>query len=638
MGAPAPASETARADRYSGGNNPAVIPMLNRLSIRFRLNAALTLLALLLAITGTIGVIGMRASDANINEIYTNQLASTSLVGKAQLNAAIVRTTLDRAVFHPDAADVPAILDKANGYRTKSDDAWKQYKTLPMNADESRLAADMETKRNAFFRDGIEPLMTALRARDAATVDKVVMNVIPPLSVALSAAADALDRSQVEQAKAAYESAAARSHAFLMLIIGAIGVGIAAALGCAFGLHRAISVPLSKMLGHFSAISNGNLTERITVGSKDEMGALTQGLIDMQHGLIRTIVTMRGGSESIASATKQIAAGNMDLSQRTEEQASSLEETASSMEELTSIVRQNADNARQASQLAGNASDIAVKGGEVVGRVIETMSGINDSSKKIADIIGVIEGIAFQTNILALNAAVEAARAGEQGRGFAVVAGEVRSLAQRSATAAKEIKELISDSVGRVENGSTLVTEAGAVIDEVVVAVKRVTDIMGEISSASDEQSAGIEQVNQAVTQMDEVTQQNAALVEEAAAAAQSLEEQAGVLREAVASFRLPAAGVHVEPVQAPVAPKAAHTGSAASAVSSNPGPVAKPVARKPAVATARAARKRLAAPVKPAVVPAQDVKTAPAVAVEPKPGKLALAAVSHDADDWEQF
>ena len=615
--------------------------MLNRLSIRFRLNAALTLLALLLAITGAIGVIGMRASDANINEIYTNQLASTSLVGKAQLNAAIVRTTLDRAVFHPDAADVPAILDKANGYRTKSDDAWKQYKTLPMNADESRLAADMETKRNAFFRDGIEPLMTALRARDAANVDKVVMNVIPPLSVALSAAADALDRSQVEQAKAAYESAAARSHAFLMLIIGAIGVGIAAALGCAFGLHRAISVPLSKMLGHFSAISNGNLTERITVGSKDEMGALTQGLIDMQRGLIRTIVTMRGGSESIASATKQIAAGNMDLSQRTEEQASSLEETASSMEELTSIVRQNADNARQASQLAGNASDIAVKGGEVVGRVIETMSGINDSSKKIADIIGVIEGIAFQTNILALNAAVEAARAGEQGRGFAVVAGEVRSLAQRSATAAKEIKELISDSVGRVENGTTLVAEAGDVIDEVVVAVKRVTDIMGEISSASEEQSAGIEQVNQAVTQMDEVTQQNAALVEEAAAAAQSLEEQAGVLREAVASFRLPAAGANAEPVLAPVAASALSVAKAAPAVSTvpaSPGPAAKPVARKPGAATARAARKRPAAAAKPAAVPAPDAKAVPVAVAEAKPGKLALAAVSSDADDWEQF
>jgi methyl-accepting chemotaxis protein-1 (serine sensor receptor) len=506
--------------------------MLNRLSIRFRLNAALVLLAVLLAIIGTIGVVGMRASDATIKEIYSNQLASTSLVGKAQLNAAIVRTTLDRAVFHPDAADVPAIVDKAGAYRTKSEDAWKQYKALPMSADEARLANDVETKRATLFRDGIEPLIAALRAHDVAAVDKAVMTVIPPLFVSLSGAVEALDRSQTEQAKAGYDAAVARSQQFLWLIIIAIGVGIAAAVFCALGLHRAISAPLSRMLGHFGEISRGNLTEHIVVTSQDEMGALTRGL-------------QRGGSDSIASATKQIAAGNLDLSQRTEEQASSLEETASSMEELTSIVKQNADNARQARQLAGNASDIAVKGGEVVGRVIATMSGINDSSKKIADIIGVIEGIAFQTNILALNAAVEAARAGEQGRGFAVVAGEVRSLAQRSAGAAKEIKELITDSVGRVENGSTLVGEAGAVIEDVVVAVKRVTDIMGEISAASDEQSSGIEQVNQAVNQMDEVTQQNAALVEEAAAAAQSLEEQAHVLRETVASFRLPPSPPH---------------------------------------------------------------------------------------------
>ena len=603
--------------------------MFNRLSIRFRLNAALALLAVLLAIIGTIGAVGMRASDATIKEIYSNQLASTSLVAKAQLNAAIVRTTLDRAVFHPDAADVPAILDKANGYRAKSDDAWKQYKALPMSADEARLAADLEGKRAALFRDGIEPLMNALRAHDATAVDKMVMDVIPPLSVAMTAASDALDRSQSEQAKAGYDDAVARSHAFLMLIIAAIVVGIAAALGCAFGLHRAISAPLSRMLGHFGEISRGNLTEYITVSSHDEMGALTRGLIDMQRGLIRTIETMRGGSDSIASATKQIAAGNLDLSQRTEEQASSLEETASSMEELTSIVKQNADNARQASQLAGNASDIAVKGGEVVGRVIETMSGINNSSKKIADIIGVIEGIAFQTNILALNAAVEAARAGEQGRGFAVVAGEVRSLAQRSATAAKEIKELISDSVGRVENGSTLVTEAGTVIDEVVVAVKRVTDIMGEISAASAEQSTGIEQVNQAVTQMDEVTQQNAALVEEAAAAAQSLEEQASVLRETVASFRLPPAGTHVVP---------AAVVSAAKAPSATPIAVAKPAASKPASTIKRAVRKPA---VSPATAPAKPVSApaaAPAAATEPKPGKLALAAATSDADDWEQF
>ncbi|UNK01002.1 methyl-accepting chemotaxis protein [Ralstonia insidiosa] len=285
-------------------------------------------------------------------------------------------------------------------------------------------------------------------------------------------------------------------------------------------------------------IAAGDLAVRVQT-RPDDGDSMLVAMAQMQQQLTGTIGHIKTSADSIASATKQIAAGNADLSQRTEEkQASSLEETASSMEELTSIVKQNADNARQASQLAGNASSIAIKGGEVVGRVVDTMAGINDSSKKIADIIGVIEGIAFQTNILALNAAVEAARAGEQGRGFAVVAGEVRSLAQRSATAAKEIKELISDSVGRVENGTTLVAEAGSVINDVVVAVKRVTDIMGEISSASDEQSSGIEQVNQAVNQMDEVTQQNAALVEQAAAAALSLEEQAQVLRDAVASFR----------------------------------------------------------------------------------------------------
>ncbi|MGA3982218.1 methyl-accepting chemotaxis protein [Ralstonia nicotianae] len=600
--------------------------MLNRLSIRFRLNAALVLLGALLAIIGTIGVIGMRASDANIREIYSNQLASTSLVSKAQLNAAVIRTTLDRAVFHIDAADVPAVIDKAAAYRAKSEDAWKQYKGLPMSADEARLAADVDAKRTTLFRDGIEPLVTALRAHDAAAVDKAVMTVIPPMFVALSAAVDALDRNQAEQAKAAYEGAVTRSQNFLWLIIGAIVVGILSAVACAFGLDRAISVPLSRMLGSFGEISRGNLTEQIVVTSQDEMGALTRGLQDMQRGLIRTIETMRGGSDSIASATKQIAAGNMDLSQRTEEQASSLEETASSMEELTSIVKQNADNARQASTLAVNASDIAVKGGEVVGRVVETMAGINDSSKKIADIIGVIEGIAFQTNILALNAAVEAARAGEQGRGFAVVAGEVRSLAQRSAGAAKEIKELISDSVGRVENGTTLVAEAGTVIDEVVVAVKRVTDIMGEISAASDEQSSGIEQVNQAVNQMDEVTQQNAALVEEAAAAAQSLEEQARLLRETVASFRLPQGGGEVRAAAPAVRAVAAAKPAAAATV-------ARPAVRKPA-ATVRARAPRKPAAEAPVAKAASSPAPAPA---EPAGGKLALSAAV-DQDDWTQF
>jgi len=259
----------------------------------------------------------------------------------------------------------------------------------------------------------------------------------------------------------------------------------------------------------------------------------------MNDSLLKIVREVRLGTDTIATASTQIASGNLDLSSRTEEQASSLEETASAMEELTSTVKQNADNARQANQLAVSASAVAQEGGDVVGQVVATMGSINDSSKKIVDIISVIDGIAFQTNILALNAAVEAARAGEQGRGFAVVASEVRSLAQRSAAAAKEIKVLIDDSVEKVTSGSKLVEQAGSTMAEVVGSVRRVTDIVGEISAASQEQSTGIEEVNRAITQMDEVTQQNAALVEEAAAAAQSLQDQAGKLAQVVGVFKL---------------------------------------------------------------------------------------------------
>jgi methyl-accepting chemotaxis protein len=285
-------------------------------------------------------------------------------------------------------------------------------------------------------------------------------------------------------------------------------------------------------------IAQGDLTQPVPVRAGDRTSMMA-AMHDMQARLQATIGGIRQSAESIASASRQISAGNDDLSQRTEEQAASLEETAASMEQLTATVKQNADNARQASGLANNASDIARTGSDVVNRVIGTMGEIDDSSRKIADIIGVIEGIAFQTNILALNAAVEAARAGEQGRGFAVVAGEVRSLAQRSATAAKEIRELIVDSVERVRNGSTLVGQAGTTMGEILQAVARVTDIMGEIAAASEEQASGITQVGRAVTQMDQVTQQNAALVEEAAAAAASLQEQAARLRDAVGAFRV---------------------------------------------------------------------------------------------------
>ncbi len=301
---------------------------------------------------------------------------------------------------------------------------------------------------------------------------------------------------------------------------------------------------VSRVLG---ALAKGDLTEKITADYQGTFGQLKNDSNQTVDNLTAIVHQIKDATETIETASREITQGNSDLSNRTEQQASSLEETASSMEEITSTVKQNAENARQANQLAAGASSVAVKGGQVVGQVVSTMSGISESSKKIADIIGVIDGIAFQTNILALNAAVEAARAGEQGRGFAVVASEVRNLAQRSANAAKEIKQLIQDSVTRVDAGTKLVDEAGQTMDEIVSSVKRVTDIMAEITNASQEQSSGIEEVNQAITQMDEVTQQNAALVEEAAAAAESMQEQAGNLVQTVAQFRLSRAAATLE-------------------------------------------------------------------------------------------
>jgi len=304
-------------------------------------------------------------------------------------------------------------------------------------------------------------------------------------------------------------------------------------------ITRSITHPLRKAQLLASAVSKGDLTQQIDVQSRDEVGQLLQALRDMNSNLSGIVSGVRSTTDAITTSSQQVAAGNSDLSQRTEQQASSLQETASSMEELASTVRQNAENAKQANQLAVNASGVAVRGGQAVGDVVQTMASISTSSKKIVDIISVIEGIAFQTNILALNAAVEAARAGEQGRGFAVVASEVRNLAQRSAAAAKEIKDLIGDSVEKVDAGSKQVDQAGATMEEIVNAVKRVTDIMSEIAAASSEQITGIEQVNKAITQMDEVTQQNAALVEEASASAESMREQANGLYAAVSVFKL---------------------------------------------------------------------------------------------------
>jgi len=339
------------------------------------------------------------------------------------------------------------------------------------------------------------------------------------------------------QARVEEAEVASRRATFLSLLAMVLGSGAAIVAGVL--VSRSIVRPLDRAVEVAKTVAAGDLRARIEVTSNDETGQLLQALKDMNANLKQIVSRVRSGAETIGLASDEIAQGNMDLSSRTEQQAGALEETASSMEELTSTVKQNADNARQANQLAISACDIAAKGGDVVERAVSTMASISESSKQIVDIIDVIDGIAFQTNILALNAAVEAARAGEQGRGFAVVAAEVRNLAQRSATAAKEIKELIGVSVERVEAGSAMVNEAGSTMSEIVASVKRVTDIMGEISAASAEQGAGIEQINIAVTEMDTTTQQNAALVEEAAAAAEALRDQTVALNEVVGVFKL---------------------------------------------------------------------------------------------------
>jgi methyl-accepting chemotaxis protein len=440
----------------------------------------------------------------------------------------------------------PAQLEKYTAAFTKSSQATNaELKKLSGLFGKLNVQTNLDDEAIKMHEDLGKNYLAALKQFDTANpesykiVDKAVSGMDRPPTKKIDEIVefiDGLSKKNVTEAAAAAD-ATTRSATITLLIVLVVTTVVGAAI--VWWIVQGITRPLDQAIDIAKTVAAGDLSRDVEVKTRDEVGELLGALKQMSGNLSDIVSRVRVGTETIASASSEVATGSMDLSTRTEQQASSLEETASSMTELTSTVRQNNENATQARKLADEASNVAVRGGATVSEVVQTMGAINESSRKIVDIIGVIDGIAFQTNILALNAAVEAARAGEQGRGFAVVAGEVRNLAHRSAAAAKEIKELISNSVERVEQGSRLVGEAGVTMEEVVNSVRRVTSIIGEIAVATGEQREGIEQISDAITQMDSVTQQNAALVEEAAAAAEALQQQAASLTEAVSVFRL---------------------------------------------------------------------------------------------------
>ena len=519
--------------------------MFNNMTIKSRLIFVIGLLSLLLVGVGSLGLFGINQSNSGLKTVYEDRLVPSVQLGSILDVWYQVRENAKNAIESKNTTTAKSLGEDANRLVKQNEGVWAKYLATRLTPEEAVLTKTKGEQHVQYVSSMNKTIQLAATGEFEAAAQNLANDTVPKFN-ALRDTVFALLDLQGKVAEREYGIAQSHFENIFMTSVVAIGLGVIFAMIVGFFLIRAIVAPLNEAVAVANAVASGDLTSRIEANSTNETGRLLQALRTMNDNLVDLVGKVRMGTDQITTASGEIASGNSDLSQRTEEQASSLEETASSMEELTSTVKQNADNARQANQLAAGASEVAMKGGAVVGQVVQTMSSINESSKKIVDIISVIDGIAFQTNILALNAAVEAARAGEQGRGFAVVATEVRTLAQRSAAAAKEIKELISDSVAKVEDGTRLVDEAGATMDEIVSAVKRVTDIMSEISAASQEQSSGIEQVNQAVTQMDEVTQQNAALVEEAAAAAESMQEQAQALTQAISTFKL--SGGHSTP------------------------------------------------------------------------------------------
>ena len=512
--------------------------MFKNATIKFRLLFLISLLCFATLAVGVTGLNSLRATNASLKTVYSDRLVALGQLSEVLSLIQQNQHALSQAVSGPPQ-QLPQVSDAVERRIARITLKWNDYMATELTAREKVLAAAFIDSRKKFVDVGLTPTLAALRAGDTPAAVVLVHGALASSFADVEANMQALVNLQLEVGKSEYDASIERYTWAQRSAIGLIVLSIACGIVIGAWLVAGIARSLAQALRIANSVAAGDLTERIDIASRDEIGQLLEALQKMNTGLVAIVTEVRSGTEVIATASSQIAAGNQDLSCRTEEQASSLEETAASMEELTSTVRQNADNARQANTLAETASTVASRGGQVIGQVVATMGEINDSSRKIVDIIGVIDAIAFQTNILALNAAVEAARAGEQGRGFAVVASEVRNLAQRSASAAREIKTLIGTSVERADAGSKLVDEAGATMHEIVQSVRRVADIMGEITSASSEQTAGIDQINVAIAQMDQVTQQNAALVEQASAASESMQDQARKLAQAVGLFKL---------------------------------------------------------------------------------------------------